>query len=77
MCMSLVSVVLVGKLLLSNVTSCCTRLGAAVLCNVLVGYSVFFVLRIKSVRSSGCLLYSLYFGRGSGLLDPRWQSVDC
>ena len=41
--------------------SCHTRLSVAVQCNVLVAYSVFFVLRIKSVRSSGCLLYSLYF----------------
>ena len=58
-------------------TRCCTRLGMVVLCNVLVAYSVFFVLRNNFIRPSGCLLYSLYFGRGSGLLDPRWQSVDC
>ena len=42
-------------------SGCHIRLGMVVLCNVLVAYSVFFVLRIKSVRSSGCLLYSLYF----------------
>ena len=56
---------------------CCTILGTVVLCNVPVAYPVFFVLRIKSVRFSGCLLYSLYFERGSGPLDPRWQSIDC
>ena len=65
------------SIMCSNLTLCHTRLGVVVLCNILVAYSVFFVLRIKSVRSSGCLLYSLYFGRGSGLLDPSWQSVDC
>ena len=31
--------------------------------HVLVAYSVFFVLGIKSIRSLGCLLYSLYFLR--------------
>ena len=28
--------------------------------HVLVAYSVFFILGIKSIRSLGCLLYSLY-----------------
>ena len=45
--------------------------------NILVAYSVFFVLGIKSVRSFKCLLCSLYFRKGSGPLDPRWQFVDC
>ena len=31
--------------------------------HILVAYSVFFVLGIKSVRSLRCLLYSLYFLR--------------
>ena len=39
---------------------CCARLSVAVLYHVLVVNSVFFVLGIKSVRSLGCLLYSLY-----------------
>ena len=42
---------------------CHTRLGAVVLYHVLVVNSVFFILGIKSVRSLGCLLYSLYFLR--------------
>ena len=36
---------------------------AVVLCHVLVVNSVVFVLEIKSVRSLGCLLNSLYFLR--------------
>ena len=48
---------------LDTSTHCCARLGTAVLYHILVVNSVFFVLGIKSVRSLGCLLYSLYFLR--------------
>ena len=44
-------------------TQCHARLGLVVLYHILVVNSVFFVLGIKSVRSLGCLLYSLYFLR--------------
>ena len=46
-----------------NYIQCHARLGAVVLYHVLVVNSVFFILGIKSVRSLGCLLYSLYFLR--------------
>ena len=42
---------------------CHARLGTAVLYHILVVNSVFFILGIKSIRSLGCLLYSLYFLR--------------
>ena len=58
-------------------TMCHTRLGTVVLCNILVVCSVFSMLGIKSIRSFWCLLCSLYLGKGSGPLDPRWQFVDC
>ena len=46
-----------------SIPNCCARLGMAVLYHILVVNSVFFILGIKSIRSLGCLLYSLYFLR--------------